>query len=197
LALQKRFDFDFVKVTPSGLCPVADWAVRVGPPYTTHGEPHHSAYGRDSDRGLGQVRRAPDPTVGRLAQEVGAAGGAISNGLGGSAPLVQTFFMPLSTAAKMCGDRCAPKRTCTTIRLPSTAPCASVTESTVAYIRACCTTGKADRRFPLHQARRGRRSARVRTTWNSAYPMTSEVLERIKDVCKLHHSAPARRRSLL
>ena len=181
LALQKRFDFDFVKVTPSGLCPVADWGVRVGPPYTTHGEPTILRTAvtaiEDWDR-CGVL----DPTVGRLAQEVGALR-AISNGLGGSAPLVQTFFMPLSTAAKMCGDAVLkahmhdhPAAIHRALRV--------VTESTVAYIRACCTTGKADGAF-LSTKHAG---AQVRTREDYlefGLPYDLEVLERIKDVCKL------------
>jgi uroporphyrinogen decarboxylase len=135
----KRFDFDLIKVTPSGLSGVADWGVRSDAPFSDHGEPTiiRWAIGELEDWSKLQVL---DPSAGRLAQELGALR-AIGIGLSGTVPYMQTAFLPLTTAGKLAGRRLVsdlrehPDLIHHALRI--------ITDTTVAYLMACLTHGGA------------------------------------------------------
>ena len=176
----ERFDFDMIKVTPSGLCGVADWGVRSGPPYSDHGEPTVSrwAIGKLEDWNRMEVL---DPSAGRLAQEVGALR-AIGIGLGASVPYVQTAFLPLTTAGKLANQRLLsdlrehPDLIHRALRV--------ITDTTVAFLTVCLTTGGASGVFlSTKYANQALLTREEYAEFGTRYDL--EILERIAHLSKV------------
>jgi uroporphyrinogen decarboxylase len=103
LLWQKTYDFDLVKLTPTGTYGIEDWGGR-----TTY---------RSADHGMRTVIQTGvttadqwprleqlDVTKGYLGNQVAAVRLA-AEGLKGSVPMLQTVFSPLTTARKLAGDR--------------------------------------------------------------------------------------------
>lgn len=105
LDFQRRYDFDFVKFTPSGTDCVEDWGVET----RFSGDPHGT---RDVlRRGIAQPsdweRLAPlDFTRAKLGRHFGAIA-ALRRELGPDVPILQTVFSSLTVARKLAGDRVA------------------------------------------------------------------------------------------
>jgi uroporphyrinogen decarboxylase len=105
LEFQRRFDFDFVKFTPSGTDCVEDWGVQT----TFSGDPHGTREVRW--RGVNApedwARVTPLDLAGsKLGRQLGAIR-AIRQALGPTVPIFQTVFGPLTVARKLAGDRVA------------------------------------------------------------------------------------------
>jgi len=103
LNLHRRYDTDFIKLTPSGLYSIQDWGATI-------------RFGLDDDTfplTVEPVVRTPDqweglPRLdvhnGALARELETIA-HLAEALDGSAPFLMTIFNPLTTAYKLCGDR--------------------------------------------------------------------------------------------
>jgi uroporphyrinogen decarboxylase len=105
IEFQRRYDFDFVKFTPSGTDCVEDWGVET----RFSGDPHGT---RDVlRRGIAQPgdwERLPplDFTRAKLGRHLGAIA-ALRRELGPVVPIMLTAFSPLTVARKLAGDRIA------------------------------------------------------------------------------------------
>jgi uroporphyrinogen decarboxylase len=102
LELAWTYDLDLVKLTPSGLYAVEDWAQgQIVYPGTDHDPPflRAAAVARP-----GEWRHLPslEPHAGALARELEAIG-LVAAGLAGSCPLLMTIFSPLTLAYKLAG----------------------------------------------------------------------------------------------
>jgi uroporphyrinogen decarboxylase len=103
LALAREYDLDLIKLTPSGLYGVEDWAEgHITYPGTEHEPPflHSPAAQHPEDWGHLQVTA---PEVGALGRELEAIQQVV-RGTGGEPPLVMTIFSPLTLAYKLSGD---------------------------------------------------------------------------------------------
>ncbi len=177
---QHKWDFDMVKLVPSGLSAVADWGVRMGAPYSAHGEPTITRWGitglKDWDR-----LEPLDPAEGRLAQEVGALR-AISRRLSRSVPIVQTFFAPLTNAGKIAGERLMadlrehPRTIHRALRV--------ITDTTISYMKACLVTGGADGVF-ISSKYAGNGLCTEDEYMEFGAPYDLEVLECVRNLAKI------------
>lgn len=106
--LYRQFDFDLIKLTPSGLTPIQDWGATI-------------QFGTDDDflpQAVQPVISSADqwPSLQRLEVKKGALGRELETihqvaaDLKGEAPFMMTLFSPLSVAHKLCGDRVSGQR---------------------------------------------------------------------------------------
>lgn len=103
MKLYRQFDFDLVKLTPSGLTPIQDWGATI-------------KFGVDDDflpLAVAPVISSPKewaslPTLnvtrGALGRELETIG-HVYNDMKGEAPFMMTIFSPLTVAFKLCGDK--------------------------------------------------------------------------------------------
>jgi uroporphyrinogen decarboxylase len=103
VAFQRRYDFDFVKVTPaSGFC-VRDWGARdrwVGSLEGTRDYVSYPIQAPDDWRGL----RPLDPEQGALGAQLRCLR-LIAHELAGAVPFIQTIFSPLAQAKNLVGKQ--------------------------------------------------------------------------------------------
>ena len=103
LRLYRQFDFDLIKLTPSGLYPIQDWGATI-------------QFGRDDDflplAVQPVIQQASDwETLPKLDVHSGALRRELETiqhvaaGLDGEAPFMMTLFSPLNIAYKLCGDK--------------------------------------------------------------------------------------------
>jgi len=103
MKLYRQFDFDLIKLTPSGLTPIQDWGATI-------------QFGSDDDflpLAVRPVVSSPDQwlTLPKLDVKIGALGRELetidymANWLKGEAPFMMTIFSPLNVAFKLCGDK--------------------------------------------------------------------------------------------
>jgi uroporphyrinogen decarboxylase len=100
LAFTQEYDLDLVKLTPSGLYAVEDWAgERITYPGTDHDPPYVNAPAVSAPT---EWRRIPilDPTQGALGRELEAIR-LVAAGLSGRIPFMMTIYSPLTLAAKL------------------------------------------------------------------------------------------------
>jgi uroporphyrinogen decarboxylase len=103
LSLANEYDLDLVKLTPSGLYAVEDWAAnQIFYPGSDHDPPFLST---PVVAKPAEWRRlaALDPARGALGRELEAIR-LVAAGLGGETPLVMTIFSPLTLAFKLAGE---------------------------------------------------------------------------------------------
>jgi uroporphyrinogen decarboxylase len=103
LRWQQAYDFDLVKLTPTGTYGIEDWGGRTVYTSADHGMRtivRHGVTSLDQWPRLTQL----DVTQGYLGNQI-AATRLVADGLQKSAPLLQTVFSPLTTARKLAGDR--------------------------------------------------------------------------------------------
>ncbi|MFC2015771.1 uroporphyrinogen decarboxylase family protein [Chloroflexota bacterium] len=103
VALARQYDLDLVKLTPSGLYAVEDWAAGcIARPGTDHDAPylHTPAI---SDPASWPHLQALDPEMGALGRELEAIR-QVASGLGGETPFLMTLFSPLTLAYKLAGE---------------------------------------------------------------------------------------------
>jgi uroporphyrinogen decarboxylase len=103
LALYRQFDFDLIKLTPSGLYPIQDWGATIQ--FGTHDDflplaVHPVITSADQWATLPRL----DVNKGALRRELDMIR-HVANGLDGSAPFMMTIFSPLNIAFKLCGDK--------------------------------------------------------------------------------------------
>jgi uroporphyrinogen decarboxylase len=103
LLWQKTYDFDLVKLTPTGTYGIEDWGGR-----TTYTSADH---GMRTVIGLGVTAADQWPRLAQLDVSKGYLGNQIAavklvaEELKDSAPILQTVFSPLTTARKLAGDQ--------------------------------------------------------------------------------------------
>jgi uroporphyrinogen decarboxylase len=102
LVLARTYDLDLVKLTPSGLYAVEDWAEgHIVYPGTDHDPPYLR---EPAVIDPAEWRRLPilDPHTGALGRELTTIR-LVAAGLGGHTPLLMTIFSPLTLAYKLAG----------------------------------------------------------------------------------------------
>jgi len=103
VGFQRRYDFDFVKVTPSSSYDVADWGARDewrGNEEGTRIYTHYPIQSPDDWKRLPNL----DPRSGGLGAQLKCLD-LIRRDLGDDAPFIQTIFAPLGQAKHLAGDR--------------------------------------------------------------------------------------------
>jgi uroporphyrinogen decarboxylase len=103
VGFQRRYDFDFVKVTPASSFSVADWGVRDewrGNEEGTRVYTHYAVQSPDDWRRLPDL----DPRAGFLGAQCKCLD-LIHRDLGDDVPFIQTIFTPLGQAKHLAGDR--------------------------------------------------------------------------------------------
>ncbi len=101
VAFQRRYDFDFVKVTPASSFCLADWGARdrwVGNLEGTREYTYRPIQSPDDWRKL----QVLDPTQGGLGAQLQCLR-LIAEELGGETPFIQTIFSPLAQAKNLVG----------------------------------------------------------------------------------------------
>jgi len=103
VGFQRRYDFDFVKVTPASSFSVADWGVR---DEWRGNEEGTRVYTRYPIQSPDDWRRLPDldPRAGFLGAQLKCLN-LIHRDLGDEVPFIQTIFTPLGQAKHVAGDR--------------------------------------------------------------------------------------------
>ena len=110
IQFQDRFQWDFVKVTYQGLWTVQDWGTQTKWPERDNVWPETcSTVGVVTDLGIKHDEDWTKLKVlpmdqGKIADSIAAAKGAVEH-FKGEVPVVVTLFNPLTTAAKMAGDK--------------------------------------------------------------------------------------------
>ena len=102
IAFQRRWDFDFVKVTPASSFEIKDWGAQdvwLGNIEGTRKYVHHPIEQPGDWKGL----KALDPRSGALGEQLRCLK-QIVEGLPDT-PVIQTIFNPLSQAKNLAGDR--------------------------------------------------------------------------------------------
>jgi len=138
VAFQRRYDFDFIKVTPASSFCLRDWGAQdrwVGSMEGTREYTYYPIQAADD------WRRLPprDPDQGALAAQLQCLR-FIADELGGEVPFIQTIFNPLSQAKNLVGR----ERLLVHLRHHPDAVRAGlevITETTVRFIRAACEMG--------------------------------------------------------
>lgn len=102
LEWQKKWDFDLVKFMPSGTYSVEDWGAKSVYEGAANGARAVSVPGIQSAEDWRRLPRL-DPKKGVLGAQNAALAQAAKE-LGGTAPLLQTVFSPLTTARKLAGE---------------------------------------------------------------------------------------------
>jgi uroporphyrinogen decarboxylase len=103
LDLARRYDLDLVKLTPSGLYAVEDWAQRyITYPGTEHEPPYLHAPAVDGPAGWRRLAERP-PDKGALGRELETIR-LVAQGLAGETPFMMTIFSPLTLAYKLAGE---------------------------------------------------------------------------------------------
>lgn len=110
IQFQDRFQWDFVKVTYQGLWTVQDWGTQTKWPERDNVWPETcSTVGVVTDLGIKHDEDWTKLKVlpmdqGKIADSIAAAKGAVEH-FKGEVPVIVTLFNPLTTAAKMAGDK--------------------------------------------------------------------------------------------
>ena len=103
VGFQRRYDFDFVKVTPASSFSVADWGVRDewrGNEEGTRVYTHYPVQSPDDWKRLPDL----DPRAGFLGAQLKCLD-LIHSDLGDDVPFIQTIFTPLGQAKHLAGNR--------------------------------------------------------------------------------------------
>lgn len=152
LAFQRRYDFDFVKVTPASSFCLRDWGVEdiwLGNLEGTREYTVRPVRSPDDWLRLAVL----DPTRGALGEQLRALR-LIAEGLTGETPFIQTIFSPLAQAKNLAGE----ENLLVHMRRDPGALCAgleTITETTLCFIRAARETGIAGIFYAVQHARYG------------------------------------------
>ena len=140
VAFQRRYDFDFIKVTPSSCYCVADWGAETVYVGNTEGTREYRRYvvRRPEDwSGLSVL----DPRQGALGRQVRCLE-LISRQVGDEVPFIQTVFNPLSIAKNLASDerlRVHLRRHPAALRVGLE----TITETTIRFVREAIRAGAA------------------------------------------------------
>ncbi len=136
---QKKYDFDFVKLTPMGLYGVVDWGTVLKYfPVEENKPPVEGEFGVKTFDDFARVRPL-DVLLGRYGQEVKAVG-MVARELGNTADISQTIFSPLTTAKKLAGgELLAAAMRHEPAKLHSAL--AAITQTTIDFVKECSVAG--------------------------------------------------------
>ncbi len=137
IAFQKRFGFDFLKVTPAAGFMAEAWGVKLSPKGDEEGTRHYLTRVVEAAEGW---RRLPvlDAREGVLAREVEAIG-LVRKGVPDEVPVLQTVFSPLTVAKNLSGEAWVSH-----LRNDPDALLAGlerIAETTERFVRACLAAG--------------------------------------------------------
>ncbi|NLX11468.1 MAG: uroporphyrinogen decarboxylase [Chloroflexi bacterium] len=190
IAFQRRWDFDFVKVTPASSFAIADYGVQDR--WVGHLEGTREYVRRAVERSLDWTElRVLDPSRGALARQVDVLR-LLKDEFGEDVPFIQTIFSPLAQAKNIAGPglliehmRTAPDRVKTGLN--------TITESTLRLIDAIRRSGVAGIFYALQHASYAVMSESEYQEFGRPYDL--RILEALPDdwwlnVMHLHGSAP-------
>ncbi len=175
MALYHQFDFDLIKLTPSGLYGVQDWGVGL-------------QFGRDDDTAPvvihSPIRTAADwlslpvldPYSGALQRELEMCQ-HISQLTEGRVPFMMTLFSPLTLAQKLAGDQVYDHLRQEPAKLHQ--GLAVIRDTVVAYARACLAIGVPGYFLATQQAQKGLLSLDEYREFGLAYDQ--DVVEVIRE----------------
>jgi len=152
VAFQRRYDFDFVKVTPASSFSVRDWGAQDRWVGSLEGTRDYTSYPvqRPEDwRGI----RPLDPAQGALGAQLRCLR-LIGDGLAGQVPFIQTIFSPLAQAKNLVGPELLPvhmRRDPDALR----AGLEVITETTARFVAAAHETGIAGVFYAVQHAQYG------------------------------------------
>jgi uroporphyrinogen decarboxylase len=138
VAFQRRYDFDFVKVTPASSFCVRDWGSQDRWQGTLEGTRDYTFYPIQVPEDWEKLRSL-DPVRGALGAQLDCLR-LIADGLAGEAPFIQTVFSPLAQAKNLVGREhllVHMRRYPDAVR----AGLEVITEATRQFIQAACGTG--------------------------------------------------------
>ncbi len=138
VAFQRRYDFDFVKVTPASSFCVQDWGAQdrwMGSLEGTRDYTHHPVQTPDDWAKLSPL----DPGKGSLGAQLDCLR-LIADDLAGETPFIQTIFSPLAQAKNLVGKE---NLLVYLRRYPDAvrAGLEVITETTIRFVEAACETG--------------------------------------------------------
>lgn len=172
VAFQRRYDFDFVKVTPASSFCLRDWGAQDCWVGTLEGTRDYTDYPIQSPedwRGLHIL----DPTKGALGAQLQCLR-LIADELTGDVPLIQTIFSPLAQAKNLVGK----ERLLVHLRRYPEAVRAGlevITETTCRFVAEACETGIAGVFYAAQHAQYGLLSEEEYTAFGRSYDL--RVLE--------------------
>ncbi len=179
LDLFRQFDFDLIKLTPSGLYPIQDWGATI-------------RFGRDNDTApvvAEPVIRAPedwgrlsklDPNQGVLRRELETIQ-RVAEGLEGAAPFLMTIFNPLTIAYKLVGARDSGERLFEYLRTTPRqlhAGLAVIRDTVIDYAQASLDAGASGFFFATQLARSDKLTRKEYEEFGQAYDLP--VLEALR-----------------
>jgi uroporphyrinogen decarboxylase len=152
VAFQRRYDFDFVKVTPASSFCLRDWGVEDVWMGNLEGTREHTAYPiqvPEDWRSLNVL----DPARGSLGAQLQVLH-LIAGDLAGEAPFIQTVFSPLAQAKNLVGE----ERLLVHLRRNPDAfrdGLETITATTIRFVEAACETGIAGIFYAVQHAQYG------------------------------------------
>jgi len=187
VAFQRRYDFDFVKVTPASSFCLRDWGSQdrwVGHLEGTREYTFYPIQSLDDWRGLRQL----NPTQGSLGAQLRCLR-LIADELGDDTPFIQTIFSPLAQAKNLVGK----ERLQVHLRRHPDEVCAGlevIADTTLRFVRAVCETGVAGIFYAVQHAQYGLLSAEEYAVLGRPYDL--RILEVVQglwlNVLHLHGS---------
>lgn len=190
VAFQRRWDFDFVKVTPASSYCIADYGVQDR--WVGHLEGTREYIKRAVQRSLDWTElRVLDPTRGALARQLETLR-LLKDAFGSDVPYIQTIFSPLAQAKNIAGGdllvqhmRTAPDRVKTGLN--------TITESTLRFMDAMRRSGISGIFYAIQHASYAVMSDAEYLEFGRPYDL--QILETLPDdwwlnVLHLHGDAP-------
>ena len=174
IAFQRRWDFDFVKVTPASSFQIKDWGVQDEWRGNTEGTRHYTQrpIGRASDwrnlKGLDARSGALGTQLNCLKMIVEALPGV---------PVIQTVFSPLAQMKNLGGERLLIDLRQNTADFK--AALETITQSTLAFVREIASTGAAGVFYAVQHATSSLLSAAEFAEFGRAYDL--RILEATRD----------------
>lgn len=174
VGFQRRYDFDFVKVTPTSSFSVADWGVK---DEWRGGEEGTRVYTHYPVQSPDDWARLPDLDVrsGYLGAQLKCLD-LIRRELGDAVPFIQTIFTPLGQAKHLAGDRVFIHLRQQPAALK--AGLEKITQSTIRFIEEASKTGIAGLFYAIQQASYEKTSLSEYAEFGKAYDL--RVLEAAK-----------------
>ena len=152
VAFQRRYDFDFIKVTPSSSYCVEDWGSVDEYVGSTDGTCEYRSYAIDTPDDWGRLQ-VLSPKAGALGRQLRCLEG-IHDGVGDSVPFIQTIFNPLSMAKNLAGQ----EKMLVHMRQSPDAfrqGLETIAETTIRFVREVMRTGAAGVFFAVQHAQYG------------------------------------------
>ena len=172
VAFQRRYDFDFVKVTPASSFCVQDWGAEDRWVGNLEGTRDYTTYPVQSPEDWRRLRPL-DPTRGALGAQLHCLR-LIADELLGEVPFIQTIFSPLAQAKNLVSREqllVHLRRAPDAVR----AGLEAITETTIRFVMAACETGIAGLFYAVQHAQYGLLSVDEYATFGRPYDL--RVLE--------------------